>query len=94
MAACGTIATGTENLWTVKGYEKEEAMESCMKTASAGMWESVVQEMPDGSGDVFIPIPGELMDAMGWTADTELDVDVHPDSGTIVVRAAHGDAAL
>lgn len=51
------------------------------------VWESVVEEAPDGSGDALIPVPDELLQELGWTTDTELNVDVYPDAGTIVIRA-------
>ena len=54
-------------------------------------WEVVTEEIDDGSGDIWLPIPDEVLEALGWGEDTELDVNVYPDTQKIIITEAKND---
>lgn len=39
-------------------------------------WRVVCQDPGDGSGDVIVELPSELLKQLGWTLGDELSVDV------------------
>ena len=46
---------------------------------------SVVEDTKDGSGDVIITIPDEILEQMGWSEGTELDIDTETVDGQVVL---------
>ena len=46
---------------------------------------SVLEEAPDGSGDLIMPIPPEILNELGWNEKTILDISVQED-GTIILK--------
>jgi len=48
-------------------------------------YEVITQEDPE-TGDLLLPIPPQLLEAMGWKEGDDLDIDVI--SGTIILKKA------
>jgi len=48
-------------------------------------YEVITQEDPE-TGDLLLPIPPPLLEAMGWKEGDDLDIDVI--SGTIILKKA------
>ena len=49
-------------------------------------WIATVEDAGDGSGDVVIAIPDEVLAELGWNEDTELKCSVL-DDGSIEIQA-------
>lgn len=48
------------------------------------VYKAVTQEDPDGSGDLIINLPDELLNELGWKEGDVLNVDV--EDGKILVK--------
>ena len=44
-------------------------------TTTSESWRVVCQDPGDGSGDVIVELPSELLEQLGWTLGDELSVD-------------------
>lgn len=49
-------------------------------------WTSVLEDSADGSGDLFLPIPEELLDELGWNIDDELQLEIKEDGSIVISR--------
>ncbi|WP_278386276.1 MULTISPECIES: AbrB/MazE/SpoVT family DNA-binding domain-containing protein [Stutzerimonas stutzeri subgroup] len=45
-------------------------------TTAPESWRVVCQDPGDGSGDVIVELPSELLEQLGWTLGDELSVEV------------------
>ena len=48
-------------------------------------YEVIVQDAGDGSGDVLLPLPTELLAKLGWKEATQVDFSLD-DKGRLVIR--------
>jgi hypothetical protein len=53
------------------------------------IYTSVVKECEDGSGDVYIELPDEMLADLGWKEGQTLDLDIKKDpTGNVIVLTA------
>lgn len=57
---------------------------STNKPTNQMRYEVIIQEDPE-SGDVILPIPQPVLDELGWTEGTEIEIDID-NSGAIIVK--------
>jgi hypothetical protein len=53
-------------------------------------WTITVEEADDGSGDIVLPLPQELLDAQGWKEGDELDWTDNGDGTWSITKAKNG----
>ena len=64
------------------GSARDEAAILCLlregesMTTTSESWRVVCQDPGDGSGDVIVELPSELLEQLGWTLGDELSVEV------------------
>lgn len=47
---------------------------------------TILEEAPDGSGDLILTFPQEILDKMGWKEGTILNIAVHEDGKIILTE--------
>jgi hypothetical protein len=55
-------------------------------------WRTVCQDAGDGSGDLVVDLPPDLLVAMGWKTGDTLSFDILPD-GTITLSKLNNEDA-
>ena len=53
-------------------------------------WTITVEEADDGSGDLVLPLPQELLDLQGWKEGDELDWTDNGDGTWSMTKAKNG----
>jgi hypothetical protein len=53
-------------------------------------WTITVEEADDGSGDLVLPLPQELLDLQGWKEGDELDWTDNGDGTWSMAKAKNG----
>lgn len=56
-----------------------------LPTAKSLVWRVTGIEAGDGSGDLFVPLPSDLLVRLGWEIGTELSIE-QADDGSLVLR--------
>ena len=59
------------------------------KKIDEGKWIVEAQDTKDGSGDVIVPIPEEIMNALGLAEDSPLDIHVLDDGSITLTPQRH-----
>lgn len=51
-------------------------------------WTVTCQDAADGTGDLIVPLPDDLLAAIGWACGDKLNMEEQPD-GTITLTPVH-----
>lgn len=78
-------ALGTD--WLTLPESDEALLETLLKhlPITEKRWQTRVLDAGDGSGDVILPLPEELLSGFGWQEGDKLSVD-QDDTGALILR--------
>ena len=57
-------------------------------TSKKTMWHTVCQDAGDGSGDLVIELPEDLLADLGWKTGDTLSFDIKADRSIVLSKAA------
>ncbi|MFZ3184733.1 MAG: AbrB/MazE/SpoVT family DNA-binding domain-containing protein [Pseudomonas sp.] len=62
-------------------------------TTTSDSWRVVCQDSGDGSGDVIVELPSELLERLGWTLGDDLAIEKREEGITLKLKQRAADAS-
>ena len=62
-------------------------------TTKSDSWRVVCQDPGDGSGDVIVELPSELLERLGWTLGNDLPIEKREEGITLTLKQRAADAS-
>ncbi|WP_333982950.1 AbrB/MazE/SpoVT family DNA-binding domain-containing protein [Ectopseudomonas khazarica] len=62
-------------------------------TTTSESWRVVCQDPGDGSGDVIVELPSELLEQLGWSLGDELSVEAGEEKICLKLKQRAGDTS-